>query len=29
VGINILEKIRKEWVERISVVVLRGFDARC
>jgi hypothetical protein len=24
-----LENVRKIWVERISVVVLRGFDARC
>lgn len=24
-----LEEFRKEWVEKISVVVLRGFDARC
>lgn len=24
-----LENFRKEWVERISVAVLRGFDARC
>ncbi|CAK7322843.1 unnamed protein product [Dovyalis caffra] len=24
-----LEDFRKEWVEKISVVVLRGFDARC
>ncbi|KAF5734701.1 hypothetical protein HS088_TW15G00193 [Tripterygium wilfordii] len=24
-----LENFRKEWVEKISIVVLRGFDARC
>ncbi|KDP31230.1 hypothetical protein JCGZ_11606 [Jatropha curcas] len=24
-----LEEFRKEWVEKISVVILRGFDARC
>ncbi|KAI3867813.1 hypothetical protein MKW92_009861, partial [Papaver armeniacum] len=27
--IGMFEEFRKDWTEKISTVVLRGFDARC